>query len=59
MVDIQVLPLFPISKVLFSDVEYVKKLVGLGMLGLGKVAKSLRMLCREFLIRKVLWRFIE
>jgi len=36
MVDIQVLPSLPISKVLFSDVEYVKELVGLGLVGLGK-----------------------
>lgn len=52
MVDIQV----SISKVLFYDVEYVKELAGLGLLGLGKAEKSLCMLCREFVIRKVLWR---
>lgn len=44
------------QKCLFSDVEYVKELVGLGLLGLGKAEKSLCMLCREFVIRKVLWR---
>lgn len=44
MVDIQVLPMLPISKVLFSDAEYVKEL-GLGLLGLGKGEKILCMLC--------------
>lgn len=63
MLGIQVLPLLPMTELLFSDVEYVKDVVEWALPDLerdgegeGKGGKGLCMHYKEFMIRKVLWR---